>query len=206
MEWIGRELLLLPALQSTNHLSPESLCCRDSCFILSLLFGRSTEGWKFLHWSWLLIAGLALSVANRSSNQSNKLSRHTVRKYFIHASLATFWQISFPFSHPVHVSIAVCYICFICQDLLSNLTDKVGRMVMNIRGLILDDPNHTVYLQSLQFWALPTLWLGNWVNAFNWVGRIRGVTPELFSGGLMDLLEWWSFHGYEWGERAGVSP
>jgi len=24
-------------------------------------------------------------------------------------------------------------------------------MVMNIRGLILDDPNHTVYLQSLQF-------------------------------------------------------
>ncbi|KIM88319.1 hypothetical protein PILCRDRAFT_814221 [Piloderma croceum F 1598] len=27
----------------------------------------------------------------------------------------------------------------------------VGRMVMNIRGLILDDPDRTVYLQSLEF-------------------------------------------------------
>ena len=28
---------------------------------------------------------------------------------------------------------------------------KVGRMMMNIRGLILDDPEHTVYLQTLEF-------------------------------------------------------
>jgi len=27
----------------------------------------------------------------------------------------------------------------------------VGRMMMNIRGLILDDPEHTFYLQTLQF-------------------------------------------------------
>lgn len=32
---------------------------------------------------------------------------------------------------------------------------KVGRMMMNIRGLILDDPEHTVYLQTIQF-AAPT--------------------------------------------------
>jgi len=27
----------------------------------------------------------------------------------------------------------------------------VGRMMMNIRGLVLDDPEHTVHLQTLQF-------------------------------------------------------
>jgi len=27
----------------------------------------------------------------------------------------------------------------------------VGRMIMNIRGLILEDPEHTVHLQTLQF-------------------------------------------------------
>jgi hypothetical protein len=30
---------------------------------------------------------------------------------------------------------------------------KVGRMMMNIRGLILDDPEHTVHLRTLQFAA-----------------------------------------------------
>jgi hypothetical protein len=28
---------------------------------------------------------------------------------------------------------------------------KVGHMMMNIRGLIVDDPEHTVHLQTLQF-------------------------------------------------------
>jgi hypothetical protein len=32
-----------------------------------------------------------------------------------------------------------------------DLTTQVGRMMMNIRGLILDDPEHTVHLQTLQF-------------------------------------------------------
>ncbi|KIM83163.1 hypothetical protein PILCRDRAFT_7563 [Piloderma croceum F 1598] len=27
----------------------------------------------------------------------------------------------------------------------------VGRMMMNLRGLILDDPEHTAHLQTLQF-------------------------------------------------------
>ncbi|KIM82052.1 hypothetical protein PILCRDRAFT_820951 [Piloderma croceum F 1598] len=31
----------------------------------------------------------------------------------------------------------------------------VGRMMMNIRGLILDDPEHTVHLKTLQFAASP---------------------------------------------------
>jgi hypothetical protein len=30
---------------------------------------------------------------------------------------------------------------------------KVGRLMMNIRGLIMDDPEHTVHLQTLQFAA-----------------------------------------------------
>jgi hypothetical protein len=31
------------------------------------------------------------------------------------------------------------------------LLHKVGRMMMNIRGLILDDPEHTTHLQTLRF-------------------------------------------------------
>jgi hypothetical protein len=31
------------------------------------------------------------------------------------------------------------------------LPHQVSRMMMNIRGLILDDPEHTTYLQTLQF-------------------------------------------------------
>jgi hypothetical protein len=34
-------------------------------------------------------------------------------------------------------------------DLIS--LSKVGRMMMNIRGLIMDDPQHTVYLHNLEF-------------------------------------------------------
>jgi hypothetical protein len=30
---------------------------------------------------------------------------------------------------------------------------QVARMMMNIRGLILDDPEHTIYLQTFQFVA-----------------------------------------------------
>jgi hypothetical protein len=33
------------------------------------------------------------------------------------------------------------------------LPHKAGRMMMNIRGLILDDPEHTVHLRTLQFAA-----------------------------------------------------
>jgi hypothetical protein len=35
--------------------------------------------------------------------------------------------------------------------LISLLTPKVGRMMMNIRGLILDDPEHNVRLRTLAF-------------------------------------------------------
>jgi hypothetical protein len=34
---------------------------------------------------------------------------------------------------------------------------KVGRMMMNIHGLIMNDPEHTVHLQTLQF--------ATWINA-----------------------------------------
>jgi hypothetical protein len=39
------------------------------------------------------------------------------------------------------------------MNLYLTLSHKVGRMMMNIRGLILDDPEHTVHLQTLQFAA-----------------------------------------------------
>jgi hypothetical protein len=45
----------------------------------------------------------------------------------------------------------VRYNCFVywIYDLTS--LHKVGRMMMNIRGLILDDPEHTVHLRTLKF-------------------------------------------------------
>jgi hypothetical protein len=36
---------------------------------------------------------------------------------------------------------------------------QVGRMMMNIRGLILEDPEHVVHLLSLQFLKNPNLGL-----------------------------------------------
>jgi hypothetical protein len=38
-------------------------------------------------------------------------------------------------------------------DEICDLTSshKVGRIMMNIRGLIMDDPEHTVHLQTIQF-------------------------------------------------------
>jgi len=38
---------------------------------------------------------------------------------------------------------------------------SVGRMMMNIRGLILNDPEHTVHLQTLQFAVPANLSLGD---------------------------------------------
>jgi hypothetical protein len=38
-------------------------------------------------------------------------------------------------------------------DFWLSSSHKVGRMMMNIRGLIMDDPEHTIHLQTLQFVA-----------------------------------------------------
>jgi hypothetical protein len=38
--------------------------------------------------------------------------------------------------------------------------NQVGRMMMNIRGLVLDDPDHTTHLQTLQF-AAPAAHMGS---------------------------------------------
>jgi hypothetical protein len=39
--------------------------------------------------------------------------------------------------------------------LLLTLPHQMGRMMMNLRGIIFDDPEHTVHLQTLQFAAGP---------------------------------------------------
>jgi hypothetical protein len=54
-------------------------------------------------------------------------------------------------------SIVVPQVSFIIA--FSGLTSphKVGRMMMNIRGLIMDDPVHTTHLQTLEF--------ATWTNA-----------------------------------------
>jgi len=36
-------------------------------------------------------------------------------------------------------------------DFCLTIAHKVGRMMMNIRGLIMVDPEHTTHLQTLQF-------------------------------------------------------
>jgi len=67
-----------------------------------------------------------------------------------HKDLAPLWQRVFSPTQCI-ISISVRYVCFICctQDLTS--LHKVGRMMMNIRGLIVDDPEHTLHLQTLEF-------------------------------------------------------
>jgi hypothetical protein len=77
-------------------------------------------------------------------------SYSTVSEYSTHKGLAALWQCVFSATQCI-VSISVRYVCFICciWDLIS--LHKVGRMMMNIRGLIMDDPEHTVHLQTLEF-------------------------------------------------------
>jgi hypothetical protein len=41
----------------------------------------------------------------------------------------------------------------LCRDFGLNLPHQVGRMMMNIRGLIMSDPEHTTHLRTLQFAA-----------------------------------------------------
>jgi hypothetical protein len=50
-------------------------------------------------------------------------------------------------------SIAVPQSCFEIAFFGLTSPHKVGRMMMNIRGLIMEDPEHTVHLQTLQFAA-----------------------------------------------------
>ena len=47
-------------------------------------------------------------------------------------------------------------ICLITRPIRSIFLLQVGRMMMNIRGLIMSDPEHTLHLQTLQF-ATPTV-------------------------------------------------
>ena len=50
--------------------------------------------------------------------------------------------------HSFHCGTLVLFCnCILCLT----LPHKVGRMMMNIRGLIMDDPEHTTHLQTLQF-------------------------------------------------------
>jgi hypothetical protein len=48
-----------------------------------------------------------------------------------------------------------CGALHLLRDEISDPTPshKVGRMMMNLRGLVLDDPEHTAHLQTLQFAA-----------------------------------------------------
>ena len=50
-------------------------------------------------------------------------------------------------------SIVVPYSCFEIAFFGLTSPHKVGRMMMNIRGLIMEDPEYTVHLQTLQFAA-----------------------------------------------------
>jgi hypothetical protein len=51
------------------------------------------------------------------------------------------------------VHIIHCSVLCLFHNKVFGLTSpyKVGRMMMNIRGLILEDPEHTLHLQTLQF-------------------------------------------------------
>ena len=50
-------------------------------------------------------------------------------------------------------SIMVRYACFVNNTVGLTSSHKVGRMMMNLRGLILQDPGHTTHLKTLEFVA-----------------------------------------------------
>jgi hypothetical protein len=54
-------------------------------------------------------------------------------------------------SKPVHIF--NCGMLYLFHDPIFSLISlrKAGRMMMNIRGLILDDPGNTIHLKSLHF-------------------------------------------------------
>jgi hypothetical protein len=56
-------------------------------------------------------------------------------------------------SNPVHIINRSMLYLFYAEMFGLNLPHQVGRMMMNIRGLIMGDPEHTTHLQTLQFAA-----------------------------------------------------
>jgi hypothetical protein len=55
-------------------------------------------------------------------------------------------------SNPMHINYCSTLWYLLCDeefDLTS--AQKVSRMMMNIRGLIMEDPEHTIHLQTLEF-------------------------------------------------------
>jgi hypothetical protein len=42
-------------------------------------------------------------------------------------------------------------LCLVRDEMFFDLATQVGRIMMNLRGLIMDDPEHTLHLQALQF-------------------------------------------------------
>jgi len=151
MEWIERELFLL-FTQFIKYLSSESPCLLvTQWFTLSSLLVSKWKPRKFIK---LITAGHSGPHSGGSGWHSSiyiniRLSWSIVSES-AHKGLAALWQRVFSPTQCI-VSISVRYICFICciEDLTS--LHKVGRMMMNIRGLIMDDPEHTVHLQTLEF-------------------------------------------------------
>ena len=152
MEWIKRELFLL-FTQFTKHLSPEPphLLITQSFTLSSLLVGK----WKTIKFIKLITAGHSGPHSGGSKWHLYiyiriRHSYSTVSEYLTHKGLAALWQCVFSPTQCI-VSICMGYVCFICciWDLTS--LHKVGHMMMNIRGLIMEDPEHTY-----RPWSLPT--------------------------------------------------
>jgi hypothetical protein len=151
MEWIERELFLL-FTQFIKHLASELPCLLVIRWVtLSLLLVGKWKTRKFIK---LITAGHSGPHSGDSEWHSSiyisiRLSCSIVSESS-HKGLAVLWQRVLSPTQCI-VSISVRYVCFICctQDL--TLLHKVGRMMMNIRGLIMDDPEHTVHLQTLDF-------------------------------------------------------
>ena len=54
-------------------------------------------------------------------------------------------------SNPVYSNYCSTFCPFRGQEFDLKLAQKVSRMMMNIRGLIMDDPEHTIHLSTLEF-------------------------------------------------------
>lgn len=154
MEWIAREHLRFcwhSFYVKTGYLPFRiTVLARDSIFYFIVVGGPSLLA-LCNHACWLriyyVVALLAFNVGDEGVNTVHIYSSLCV--YQTSASLNVSWHSHFSLAECI-TPIAVGPV-FVRCEIFSTPPHQVGRMTMNIRGLIMDDPEHTIHLRTLQF-------------------------------------------------------
>ena len=146
MKWTGHELLYLLSIQAKYW----AFVAQNYCVSLQLYYLLYCHIWCVNARIWQLLA-LIMACHYFSVGLMLTLGSEICEVLQVYTLSIFSGQ---PRSQCIS-SIAVCYTSFVMVFVLFWLTSpyKVGHMMMNICGLILEDPEHTVHLQTLQFGA-----------------------------------------------------